>query len=41
MVVMILICVAYCITWWIGYIRGYWIFLTLIEIVGVFVNVTQ
>jgi len=38
MAVMVLICLAYCITWWIGYIRGYWVVLSLIEILCVFVN---
>ncbi len=40
MIIMILLCVAYCITWWIGPARGYWIALTLLEILFVFINVS-
>ncbi|CAK5049182.1 unnamed protein product [Meloidogyne enterolobii] len=39
MCVSILTSLAYCIMWWAGDVRDYWLMLTIIEMFGVFLNI--
>ena len=41
MITCILTSLAYCIMWWCGDVRDYWLAITIIEIIGVFINVRQ
>lgn len=36
----ILTSLAYCIMWWAGDVRDYWLALTILEIIGVIINVS-
>jgi len=36
----ILSTLAYCITWWAGYVRDYWLVLTIVELLIAFINVS-
>ncbi|PAV57198.1 hypothetical protein WR25_20714 isoform B [Diploscapter pachys] len=39
MITCILTSLAYCIMWWCGDVRDYWLAITIIEIIGVFINI--